>query len=396
MSGPFLRKYGVQTTIPFVLYEVDGVDFRVDAADGGTDCAITKDEGAETTCTNDFVDEGTGYSIVLTATEMEAARITLYIIDSATKVWLDTAVVIDTYGHASAMHAVDLSDAVRAGLTALPNAAADAAGGLPVSDAGGLDLDAQIGTDIDTLLTRLSATRATYLDYLFSIYFGLVSAVAQAQAGAAGSITLAAAASAIDDFYKGMTVVLYTGTGAGQARSITAYNGTTKVATVDPNWATAPDATSWYVIVTAGAGAAVANIAAILADTADMQPRVVAIEADTNELQTDDYPTSIAAVKTVADAIQAITDLLTLAAINAEVVDVINTDTSGEPAQGTPGATLGLRAKIDWLFKSWRNKKTQTSTQWNLYDDAGTTIDTKAAMSDVAGVTTKGELESGP
>lgn len=36
---------------------------------------------------------------------------------------------------------VDLRDAVRAGLTALPNAAADAAGGLPISDAGGLDLD---------------------------------------------------------------------------------------------------------------------------------------------------------------------------------------------------------------------------------------------------------------
>ena len=37
--------------------------------------------------------------------------------------------------------------------TALPNAAADAAGGLPISDAGGLDLDTQIGTDIDAILT---------------------------------------------------------------------------------------------------------------------------------------------------------------------------------------------------------------------------------------------------
>lgn len=38
--------------------------------------------------------------------------------------------------------AVDKNDGVRMGLTALPNAAADAAGGLPISDAGGLDLDA--------------------------------------------------------------------------------------------------------------------------------------------------------------------------------------------------------------------------------------------------------------
>lgn len=42
--------------------------------------------------------------------------------------------------------------------TALPAAAADAAGGLPISDAGGLDLDAQIGTDIDAILTDTGTT----------------------------------------------------------------------------------------------------------------------------------------------------------------------------------------------------------------------------------------------
>jgi hypothetical protein len=41
---------------------------------------------------------------------------------------------------------IDLYDSVRAGLTALPNAAADAAGGLAISDAGGLDLDALAAT----------------------------------------------------------------------------------------------------------------------------------------------------------------------------------------------------------------------------------------------------------
>lgn len=142
MQGVHLRKYGVETKIDFELYEVDGVDLRTDAADAGSDCSIMKDEGAEATCTNDFVDEGKGYSITLDATEMQAARIVVYIVDSATKVWLDKVIVIETYGHASAQHAVDLDDGVRAGLTALPAAAADAAGGLPISDAGGLDIDA--------------------------------------------------------------------------------------------------------------------------------------------------------------------------------------------------------------------------------------------------------------
>lgn len=52
-------------------------------------------------------------------------------------------------------------DSVRLGLTALPNAAADAAGGLPISDAGGFDVDA-----LSALLTRLTALRAGYLDNL--------------------------------------------------------------------------------------------------------------------------------------------------------------------------------------------------------------------------------------
>lgn len=114
MQGIHLRKYGVEAKIPFVLYEVDGVDLRTDAADGGSDCSIMKDEGAEATCDNDFVDEGKGYSITLTATEMEAARIVVYIVDSATKVWLDDALIIETYGNASAQHAFDLDTAATA------------------------------------------------------------------------------------------------------------------------------------------------------------------------------------------------------------------------------------------------------------------------------------------
>ena len=108
----YLRKYGVQTTLHFTLFEVDGVDFRVDAVDAGTDCSIMKDEGAEATCTNDFADEGTGYSLVVSATEMQAAEIMIYVVDTAAKVWLDEVLKIETYGNASAMHAMDLDTTV--------------------------------------------------------------------------------------------------------------------------------------------------------------------------------------------------------------------------------------------------------------------------------------------
>lgn len=48
----------------------------------------------------------------------------------------------------------DPSDAVRLGLSALPNAAADAAGGLPISDAGGLDMDAIVSNVLTSQLTE--------------------------------------------------------------------------------------------------------------------------------------------------------------------------------------------------------------------------------------------------
>jgi hypothetical protein len=69
-----------------------------------------------------------------------------------------------------------------------------------------------------------------------------------AQAGSASTITLAAGASAVNDFYNGMTVRLTGGTGSGQERKITDYVGATKVATISPDW-TAPDATSTYDVI---------------------------------------------------------------------------------------------------------------------------------------------------
>jgi hypothetical protein len=56
--------------------------------------------------------------------------------------------------------------------------------------------------------------------------------------------------------------------------------------------------------------------------------------------------------------------------VNAEVLDVISTDTFGEPT-GVPGATLTLREKIGWLFMALRNKLEITSTKKTFYDDGG-------------------------
>lgn len=70
-----------------------------------------------------------------------------------------------------------------------------------------------------------------------------------AQAGAAGTITLDASASATDNIYTDTVILLTGGTGAGQVRRIRAYVGATKVATVIPVWTTNPDVTSTFAIL---------------------------------------------------------------------------------------------------------------------------------------------------
>lgn len=69
------------------------------------------------------------------------------------------------------------------------------------------------------------------------------------QAGAAGTITLAAGASAVNDFYTGMVVTITSGTGNGHVGLITQYVGSTKVATVAAYTSTfVPGAASGYSI----------------------------------------------------------------------------------------------------------------------------------------------------
>jgi hypothetical protein len=82
-----------------------------------------------------------------------------------------------------------------------------------------------------------------------------VTALAQAmilrtgtcQSGSTSStIKLDSGASATTDFYKGRWIVTTGGTGAEQVALCTAYNGSTKVATIAPNWAATPDGTTTF------------------------------------------------------------------------------------------------------------------------------------------------------
>jgi len=115
MASHYLRKYGVEATVDFELYALDGTGLKTDAASASGDVTLYRDEAAvETLDADAFVDEGAIYSLVISAAEMAASRIIVCIVDQTSpQAWLDKTLIIETYGNASAQHAFDLGEATQ-------------------------------------------------------------------------------------------------------------------------------------------------------------------------------------------------------------------------------------------------------------------------------------------
>ena len=145
------------------------------------------------------------------------------------------------------------------------------------------------------------------------------------------------------------------------------------------------------------------NVDAILVDTGTTLPASLStIDTNVDSILLDTgttLPASLAIIDTNVDdietAVNALNDVSTTE-VNTEVVDVLTIDTHAEPGQGTPSATLSLAAKINYLFKAWRNKSTQTATVYSLFNDDAATVDHKATVSDDGTTATKGEVATGP
>lgn len=83
-------------------------------------------------------------------------------------------------------------------------------------------------------------------------------------------------------------------------------------------------------------------------------------------------------------------DLATPSEVNAEVLDVLTTDTFAE-AGSVPAATSSLKDKINWLFALARNKITQTSSTQTLRNDADDGSVGTSTVSDDGTTFTRGE-----
>jgi hypothetical protein len=198
-----------------------------------------------------------------------------------------------------------------------------------------------------------------------------------AAAGAAGSLTLDASASATNGFYTDCVVVTTGGTGAGQARLITGYTGATQVATVTPNWSTTPDATTTFAILPAGRSDLAAWLGstpnALISGRVDSNAQVVGTGAIVN--------TSFAANAVDASAFAA-------SAAN-EVRDAVWAQTMTE-LSAVPGVTDSTLKALEWCFLLSRNKITQTATTQLLRNSADSATIGTSTVSDDGTTGTRG------
>lgn len=264
---PFFRKYATATHIYIPIPKRGVVDNAVSAdwtpATGDVKFSIDGAAAANIGTLPTAVAMGnTAYWDFTIATgEVTGKKTVVTVSDSATKAVEDQTFLIETYGHASAEYQADLSAAnLPANVTQLLGTAwlVPAVAGTPdvnTKQIGGAASQGAAGyaaVDFAQVLptTPVANTlgEALYLADILGGRFGT------AQGGGASTITLDAGASSVDSRYNGYLVYLYGGTGGGvrgvgQARTIIAYNGTTKVATVDSAWGTNPDNTSKFMLL---------------------------------------------------------------------------------------------------------------------------------------------------
>jgi len=171
------------------------------------------------------------------------------------------------------------------------------------------------------------------------------------------------------------------------------------------------DALAASAVIEIGAGSGALDAAGIRAAvglaSANLDTQLSGINSKTTNLPSDpaDESLIIAATDAIMSRIGAplgasisadIATKATPAQVNTEVLDVLTVDTFAQPGQEAPAATTSILNMLRYWYKMFRNKKTQTATDFKLYNDAETTVDQKSSISLSGGTMTRGEVQSGP
>lgn len=352
-----------------------------------------------------------------------------------------SASTIECPGDSVHVVAFDPHDSVRMGITALPNAAATSSGGLPTIGTGSnqLNLDGSgnvsadvrewVGTTpsalvsgrVDTTVGAMQAavvtataiasdaiTAAKLASDVGTEIRSIVSGTADS--GTTTSFVDAARVEADTDYWVGCLVMFTSGNIAGQTRLIAAFNAATDTISFSPA-TTQAVGTNTYEILPAGrvdlalvAGSSIATHIAAVADGVWDEARAGHVTAGT-------FGDGVASVTgnvggnvggnvtgNVGGNVTGSVGSLAAQAksdVNAEVVDVLFTDTIAQLAQGQPSATPTVANALMLLYMALRNAGTTTATTLTIANSAGTVI-CKATLSDDTTTFTKAILVTGP
>lgn len=441
-ARPVPRK-NVAFRVYFPILDADG-----DLVTGATalDSEISKDGGTFADCTNEATEIATAsgfYFLDLTATEMNADNVCIIVkttssgaktspivmypeetgdIRANVTAWLDTACATPTvagvpetdvtHWNGTAVAAVDtagypkvtIKDGAGAGEINLTAGAVDAVTTVTtVTTVSGLAAGAITAAAIATGAIDADAVAADAVAEIRAVVSGT------ADSGTTTTLVDAARTEADTDYWKGSTLLITSGTIAGQSRLITGFNAATDTITVDRAFTQAVG-TNTYEILPCGP--------ALLAETTHTNAVVPTTTAVTNPVTVGTINANvITATAIAADAITAAKvadgtiDAATFAAgaINAAAIatgavdaDALATDAVNEIRDAVwaqvmselgavPGVTGTTLQALQWLFLLGRNKRTCTATTETLRNDADTVSIATAAVSDDATTATRAE-----
>lgn len=277
-------------------------------------------------------------------------------------------------------------------------------------------------------VSNSAGRRLRQLDAAFEVHSGT-----SAGGGTSTTFVMDGGASSVDDIYNGDRIVITEGLGAGEHGIITDYDGGTVTATMSKAWTVTPDSTSVFSVVPADCDVETWNhnavnglgaladwddggrldliLDAVLADVTGLNGDVMRGTDNANTTVPDAAGTAPTAVENRQEMDSNSTQLAAIVADTNELqgdwanggrldllldLCVAHAASTAEPGQGAPAATATRGAKIDYLYKAWRNRSNQTATTYQLYADDASTVDQKATVSDDATTFESGEIATGP
>lgn len=391
--GAFLRKYGTGTGadiyIPIIKRAV--VDFAVSAdwTPAAGDVKVSKDGGAAanigTLPTAVTMGNTAMWKFVFADAELQCKVLAITVADSATKAVEDQMLLIETYGHASAMFAPDFGDATALGLSRLDAAVSSRSS----------HTAANVRTEMDSSSTKLAAivadTNELQTDWTDGGRLDLILDARASQTSVDDLPTNAELATALgtaDDAVLAAIAALNNITAASVwavgSRTLTSLSGLT-VDTVT-NLTNLPAITSNWLTAAGLATDAVQEIRDAITGYAG------ALQTDASGYIKISDGTGTGQIDLTSGGVL-VSELATQAKadVNAELVDVVSVDTFALPGNVTPSATPTMQSALAQLFKIGTNKLDQDDTTQNLYNRAGV-VDQKRTVSDDGTTLTFGAL----